>query len=77
LFNQALLSSAFILKIMPGRKKRSAEKGPAQPAPELQTEGPLKERDQQGQAMERARKLGEEALKQWRLLKQKIGVKFK
>jgi hypothetical protein len=44
---------------------------------ELKTEGPLKEKDQQGQAMERARKLGEEALQQWRRLKGKIKHSFK
>ncbi|MGZ3760675.1 MAG: hypothetical protein ACXVAY_18030 [Mucilaginibacter sp.] len=45
--------------------------------PKLETEGPLKEIDQQGQAAERARKLGEEALKQWRRLKGKIKKKLK
>ncbi|MDB5157201.1 MAG: hypothetical protein JWR50_1908 [Mucilaginibacter sp.] len=46
-------------------------------APELQTEGPLAEKDQQGQATETARKLGQEALEQWRRLKQKIIHQFK
>lgn len=47
------------------------------PAPELKTEGPLNEKDQQGQAAERARKLGQEALEQWRRLKEKIVHPFK
>lgn len=45
--------------------------------PKLEIEDRLKELDQQGQAAERSRKLGEEALKQWRLLKQKIKKKLK
>ena len=62
---------------MSANENRSKRKGPAQPVPELQTEGPLTNKDQQWQAAERAQKLGLEALKQWRLLKQKIAVKFK
>jgi hypothetical protein len=62
---------------MAASEKRSKKKKPAHPRPELKTEGPLKERDQQGQAMETARKLGQEALEQWRLLKQKIVHKLK
>ncbi len=62
---------------MPASKNQRKKKVPVQPAPELKTEGPLKEKDQQGQATERARKLGQEALEQWRLLKQKITDKFK
>jgi hypothetical protein len=48
----------------------------AKPA-ELKTEGPLKEKDQQGQAMEQQRKLAEIALEQWRRLKEKIKHQFK
>jgi hypothetical protein len=62
---------------MTASENRSKKKGPVQPAPELRTEGPLKEKDQQGQAAERGRKLAQEALVQWRSLKQKIADKFK
>jgi hypothetical protein len=62
---------------MPASKNKRKKKAPVQPAPELKMEGPLKEKDQQWQAAERARKLGQEALEQWRLLKQKITNKFK
>jgi len=49
----------------------------AHPALELKTEAPLKERDQQGLAAERARKLGEEALAQWRRLNRKAVMEKK
>jgi hypothetical protein len=42
-----------------------------EPEPKLATEGPLCEKDQQGMAIERTKKLGEEALEQWRRLKEK------
>jgi hypothetical protein len=58
-------------------ENRSKEKDAVEPVPELKTEDPLAEKDQQGQATERARKLGQEALKQWRSLKQKIVNEFK
>jgi hypothetical protein len=58
-------------------ENRSKDKDEVEPVPELKTEGPLAEKDQQGQATERARKLGQEALKQWRSLKQKIVNEFK
>jgi len=64
LFFQAM--SAIIEKSEPGR--RSAE---------LKTEGPLNEKDQQGQAAEQQRKLAEIALAEWRRLKEKIKQTFK
>ncbi|MEO6631367.1 MAG: hypothetical protein ABIN13_06580 [Mucilaginibacter sp.] len=48
------------------------ENGPAKLPPELKTEGPLFEKDQQGLATEQQRKLGEIALAKWRRLKEKI-----
>lgn len=39
---------------------------------DLKTEGPLKEKDQQGQAIEQQQKLSEIALAKWRQLKEKI-----
>jgi hypothetical protein len=47
------------------------------PLPKLATEGPLSEKDEQGLAVERARGLQEEALKQWRRLKAKVARTFK
>jgi len=44
---------------------------------ELKTEGPLKEKDEQNQAMDQQRKLGEIALAKWRRLKEKIKQTFK
>jgi hypothetical protein len=41
-------------------------------APELKTESPLKEKDEQNQAIEQQRTLGEIALAKWRRLKKKI-----
>jgi len=46
-------------------------------APDLKTEGPLSEKDEQGIAMEQARKLGQAALEKWRHLKAGIVSKFK
>jgi len=46
-------------------------------APQLKTEGPLKEKDQQNQAIEQQRKLGEIALAKWRRLKEKVKQTFK
>jgi len=43
------------------------------PSPELKSEGPLIEKDEQGQAIERARSLQKQALEKWRRLKEKIG----
>lgn len=43
------------------------------PSPELKSEGPLIEKDEQGQAMERARSPQKKALEKWRRLKEKIG----
>jgi len=45
--------------------------------PELKTEGPLKEKDEQSQAIEQQRKLSEIALEKWRRLKEKIKHSFK
>ena len=42
----------------------------------LKTEGPISEKDQQGQATERQRKLAETALAKWRRLKEKITRPF-
>jgi len=53
-------------------KDQGKQNDAGQPAPELKTEGPLAEKDQQGQAAERARKLAEEALAKWRQLQEKI-----
>ncbi|MEZ2336835.1 hypothetical protein AB6735_14430 [Mucilaginibacter sp. RCC_168] len=50
----------------------SAKKEPGRQPAELKTEGPLNEKDQQGQAAEQQRKLGEIALAEWRRLKEKI-----
>jgi len=47
------------------------------PPPKLVTEGPLTEKDQQGQATERQRKLAEIALEKWRRLKEKMVKPFK
>jgi len=58
-------------------EEQSKEGDTDKPGPKLVTEGPLFEKDRQAMAMERARKLGEEALEQWRRLKQKISNKFK
>jgi len=49
-------------------EENEADKQP----PQLKTEGPLAEKDQQGLATEQQRKLGEIALAQWRLLKEKV-----
>jgi hypothetical protein len=54
--------------------KKSKKQVPV--APELKTEGSLSEKDQQSQAIERARKFGQEALAQWRRLKEKVAGKF-
>jgi len=43
------------------------------PSPELKSEGPLIEKDEQGQAIERARSLQKQALEKWHRLKEKIG----
>jgi hypothetical protein len=45
--------------------------------PKLKTEGPLTEKDQQGQAAERQRRLEEQALANWRRLKEKVKGSFK
>jgi len=47
------------------------------PASKLATEEPLAEKDQQGMALEHAKKLGEKALAEWKRLKGKIKDKFK
>jgi hypothetical protein len=70
-------NSAFIFLAMLTGEEQNKEENNGQPLSKLETEGPLKEIDQQGQAMERARKLGEEALKQWRRSKKSIKDQFK
>jgi hypothetical protein len=44
---------------------------------ELKTEGPLKEKDQQNQAIEQQHKFAEIALEKWHRLKEKIKHSFK
>jgi hypothetical protein len=73
LFNQALFTAPLFFQVM----SVTEEDRTNGPAPKLATEGPLAEKDQQGQAIERHRKLAEEALAKWRRLKQKIKDKFK
>lgn len=53
------------------------KKGNSEQPTQLKTEGPLAEKDQLGQAAERQRKLAEQALAQWRRLKEKIKQSFK
>jgi hypothetical protein len=40
---------------------------------ELKSEGPLIEKDEQGQAVERSRSLQKQALENWHRLKEKVG----
>jgi hypothetical protein len=68
---------AFIFLVMLASIDQSKQNDAGQPAPELKTEGPLAEKDQQGQAAERARKLAQEALAKWRRLQEKIQHPFK
>jgi hypothetical protein len=58
-------------------KDQSKPKGNNGPVPKLATEGPLKEKDEQNQAIEQQRKFGEIALAKWRRLKEKIKHPFK
>jgi hypothetical protein len=55
----------------------SAEDKPAEKtsthSPELKSEGPLIEKDEQAQAIEKARSFQKQALEKWRRLKEKIG----
>lgn len=53
------------------------ESEPGKKPPQLKTEGPLIEKDQQGFATEQQRKLGEIALAKWRRLKEGIIQPFK
>jgi len=41
--------------------------------PELKSEGPLIEKDEQAQAIEKARSFQKQALEKWRRLKEKLG----
>jgi hypothetical protein len=41
--------------------------------PPLKSEGPLSEKDEQAQAVERSRSVQKDALKKWNRLKEKIG----
>ena len=43
------------------------------PRPELKSEGPLIEKDEQAQAIEKARSFQKQALEKWHRLKEKIG----
>jgi len=43
------------------------------PSPELKSEWPMSEKDEQAQTIERARSLQKEALEKWNHLKEKIG----
>lgn len=58
-------------------KDQNRQNDAAQPAPELKTEGPLAEKDQQGQAIENARNSAHEALAKWRRLQKKVKHVFK
>lgn len=49
----------------------------AEQAAKLKTEGPLSEKDQQGQATEHQRSLAEQALAKWNRLKEKVKQTFK
>lgn len=42
--------------------------------PELKSEGPLIEKDEQAQAVEKAQSFQKRALEKWRRLKERIGV---
>jgi hypothetical protein len=53
------------------------ESEPGKQLPQLKTEGPLTEKDQQGLATEQQRKLGEIALAKWRRMKEKMTQPFK
>jgi hypothetical protein len=57
-------------------KDQSKPKDTDEPA-KLATEGPLKEKDEQNQAMEQQRKLAEIALAKWRRLKENVAHQFK
>jgi hypothetical protein len=59
------------------KKAQDDQHGTAKPAPDLTTEGPLFGKDQQGMAIERSGKLGQEALLKWRRLKEVIRHPFK
>jgi len=61
-----------IFKTMSVTEDKPAEKN-SMPSPELKSEGPLIEKDEQGQAIERARSLQKKALEKWHRLKEKIG----
>lgn len=57
---------------MPATENKPAEKNSVQP-PELKSEGPLIEKDEQAQAIEKARSFQKKALEKWRHLKEKLG----
>jgi hypothetical protein len=51
---------------------RKEKKKKTEPAPVLKTEGPLSEKDAQGEATERGKLLAKEALEKWTRLKKGI-----
>jgi hypothetical protein len=75
LFNRALLNGALIFYAMPASKKKTTatDKSP----PVIKTEGPLSEKDEQGQAIERLKELQKKAMKKWQRLKKQVINKFK
>lgn len=50
----------------------TVEKKNGEQTPQLKSEGPLSEKDQQGQAIEHQQKLAEKALEAWRRLKERV-----
>jgi hypothetical protein len=77
LFNQALLSSAFIFLCMIAAEDEDKPATTGEPAPKLATEGPLFGKDEQGRAIERMKKLAKEALEKWQQLTGNIIHKHK
>jgi hypothetical protein len=59
------------------KKARNNQHKTAHPAPDLTTEGPLFGKDVQGMAIERANKLGREALLKWHRFKEAVKHQFK
>lgn len=53
------------------------KKEPNGEVPKLATESPLAEKDQQGMATERQRKLAAKALAEWQRIKEKVTGPFK
>jgi len=72
-----LFGSAFIFSIMSNSKDPGKKATTGEPAPKLTTEGLLSEKDEQGQAIEHAKKLAKEVLEKWARLKGKVIHKFK